>query len=242
MVRLSNDHTIQKAKSFQYFFHRQWLHFLFIAMVIMVLRLDIVPFDFTDTTFRALNGQFLFRLSIYLVIVHQVLVWIVFRGQMGFGFLNRLLNKYALKMWLVIFMGLLISRPLVLMMVASATRGSLSGPTLLYYILALICVGLTLVTFYGVWRYFGLYRAIGGDHFDVKYRQILLVRKGVFSVTPNAMYWFGFLLLWAIALYFQSVEALGLAAFQHLYIWLHYYVTEKPDMQLIYGKQRMENE
>jgi len=28
---------------------------------------------------------------------------------------------------------------------------------------------------------------------------------------------------------------LAAALFQHAYIWVHYYCTEEPDMQLIYG-------
>jgi len=33
----------------------------------------------------------------------------------------------------------------------------------------------------------------------------------------------------------QGTHALLLAGFNHLYIWVHYYCTEKPDMERIYG-------
>jgi protein-S-isoprenylcysteine O-methyltransferase Ste14 len=62
-----------------------------------------------------------------------------------------------------------------------------------------------------------------------------LVREGIFAWAPNAMYIFGFLLLWIPPFLFQSVTALVVAAFGHAYIWVHYFFTEKPDMQLIYG-------
>jgi hypothetical protein len=51
------------------------------------------------------------------------------------------------------------------------------------------------------------------------------------------MYVYGFFILWIIAILFRSKEALLLAAFNHLYIWVHYYYTEKPDMDYIYGKK-----
>ncbi|MGH8650439.1 MAG: hypothetical protein ACREUP_14225 [Burkholderiales bacterium] len=35
-----------------------------------------------------------------------------------------------------------------------------------------------------------------------------------------------------------SPAALGAALFNHLYIWVHYYSTELPDMKRIYGEAR----
>ena len=32
-----------------------------------------------------------------------------------------------------------------------------------------------------------------------------------------------------------SSSALLVAAFSHVYIWIHYFATEKPDMQYLYG-------
>ena len=78
-------------------------------------------------------------------------------------------------------------------------------------------------------------RASGADHFDVKYRSMPLVREGIFRFTDNAMYTYAFLLFWALAIGFASTGALVVAAFSHLYIWVHYYCTEKPDMESIYG-------
>ncbi|MCB0167803.1 MAG: hypothetical protein KDI79_26490, partial [Anaerolineae bacterium] len=60
-------------------------------------------------------------------------------------------------------------------------------------------------------------------------------RKGIFRFTRNGMYTYGFLLLWVPALWYASLAALGVALFNHLYIWVHYYVTELPDIKRIYG-------
>jgi hypothetical protein len=49
------------------------------------------------------------------------------------------------------------------------------------------------------------------------------------------MYAFGFLLIWFPGLWYASLAALAAALFSHLYIWVHYYCTERPDMQRIYA-------
>ena len=45
--------------------------------------------------------------------------------------------------------------------------------------------------------------------------------------------------LWGIGtpawLWFASAAGLVAAAFNHLYIWVHYFATERPDMLRIYG-------
>jgi protein-S-isoprenylcysteine O-methyltransferase Ste14 len=102
-------------------------------------------------------------------------------------------------------------------------------------------IGLVLLVpaFYTTWsveRYFGVPRALGGDHFRQKYREMPLVKAGAFKYSANAMYSFVFLLFWAIALLAGSRAALAIALFQHAYIWVHMYCTEEPDMQIMYGK------
>jgi len=88
---------------------------------------------------------------------------------------------------------------------------------------------------YSVGRYFGIDRALGGDHFRQRYREMPMVHEGAFAWSSNAMYAFVFLGLWGIALITGSQAALAAALFQHAYIWVHYYCTEEPDMKLIYG-------
>ncbi len=59
--------------------------------------------------------------------------------------------------------------------------------------------------------------------------------RGAFRWIRNAMYAFAFLGLWSIALFADSTAALILAILAHACVWVHYYATEKPDMDLIYG-------
>lgn len=65
---------------------------------------------------------------------------------------------------------------------------------------------------------------------------------GLTSHTPtekyaSGMYWVAFLLFWAIAVAFNSSAGLLVAAYSHIFIWAHFYATEKPDMDYLYGSQ-----
>ena len=101
--------------------------------------------------------------------------------------------------------------------------------------LGLILLVPSLYTVWSIERYFGVPRALGGDHFREKFREMPLVGEGAFKYSANAMYTFAFLLFWAIALIGGSQAALAFALFQHAYIWVHMYCTEGPDMRVIYG-------
>jgi protein-S-isoprenylcysteine O-methyltransferase Ste14 len=101
--------------------------------------------------------------------------------------------------------------------------------------LALVALGLSVYLFWSVKTYFGFRRALGADHFDPAYRDLPRVREGIFRWTGNGMYTFGFLILWVPALWWGSAAALAAAVFNHAYIWIHYFATERPDMDRIYG-------
>ena len=105
-------------------------------------------------------------------------------------------------------------------------------------LLALVALVPAIYLFYSVKRYFGFRRAFGIDHFDESYRSLPFVRKGIFRFTRNGMYVYGFLLLWVPGFWFASLAALSVALFNHLYIWVHYFATELPDMKRIYGQAR----
>ncbi len=83
-------------------------------------------------------------------------------------------------------------------------------------------------------KYFGFKGAAGCDHFQLQFREMPLVKRGIFRFSSNAMYAFGFLLFWTIAICFDSAGALIVAAFSHIYFWVNYHATEKPDMRVLY--------
>lgn len=95
-----------------------------------------------------------------------------------------------------------------------------------------------LYLFYSVQKYFGFAHAYGIDHFDESYRAKPLVREGIFKYTDNGMYTFGTLIVILPGLIFASKAALLLGVLNYLYVWVHYFALEKPDMKRIYDWDR----
>ncbi len=172
-----------------------------------------------------------------IAILHQAYVWICWRVELHGSLLTRWLGSRAFDVFAVGFAVLGVARVVALVVLAVANRGSLGVDPLIARALAGLALLPALYLFYSVHRWFGFRRAFGIDHFDPAYRSLPLVRRGIFRWTPNAMYTFGFLLLWAIALWFGSVAALAAALFNHLYVWVHYLATERPDMRRLYGTE-----
>jgi hypothetical protein len=137
--------------------------------------------------------------------------------------------------YVVCFFLLFGGRFISLFALAWMDHGSLHLQVLPRIILTGILSGLGVYAMYSVMRFFGMARAAGADHFDQRYRNMPFVREGIFRFTSNGMYLYAFLLFWAIAVGFSSSAALSVAAFSHAYIWVHFYVTEKPDMDYLYS-------
>ena len=175
-----------------------------------------------------------FWAAIAVPVVHQVFVWRVWRLQLrraGTG------GAIGYRAYLVIFFVLLAARPASLLLVAWLDAGSLGMPLLPRAVLTTLLVLISMYLGYSLKRYFGFERAAGADHFDPRYRELPLVREGIFRFTSNGMYVYGFLALWAIAVGFDSTAALIAAGFNHAYIWVHFFATEKPDMEYLYGSR-----
>jgi protein-S-isoprenylcysteine O-methyltransferase Ste14 len=141
--------------------------------------------------------------------------------------------------YLAFFFLLFGSRFISLLALAWMDRGSLKLEILPQAIVTTLLALLGVYTMYSVKRYFGMVRAAGADHFEPRYRDMPFVNEGIFRFTRNGMYLYGFLLFWAIAVGFNSITALTVAAFSHAYIWIHFYATEKPDMDFLYSGQRI---
>ncbi len=177
---------------------------------------------------------FWFWLSIGTVIIHQLCVWFVWRTELHLKLISRWFGKQAFLIWTILFMVLFISRLVFVFMLGYANRGTWDVNTILARVLAFIILIPAIYTFYSIKKYFTLKRALGIDHFDPYYRQLGLVRKGIFKYTPNAMYIFGIMIVWIPALIFASKAALISALFNHTYLWVHYYFLELPDLKRIY--------
>ena len=138
--------------------------------------------------------------------------------------------------WGGLFFPLMLLRPLLTIALGLSDFGSFAAPGGLQIAFGIILLIPAIYTGWSIEKYFGVPRALGGDHFRQSYREMALVKEGAFRYNSNAMYLFAFLLFWSIALFTGSRAALAAALFQHAYIWVHMYCTEAPDMQVIYGK------
>lgn len=165
-------------------------------------------------------------------VVHQVFVWVAWRLELRSSTIS---HTIGFRGYLVLFFVLFGGRFISLLILAWMDYDSLQLKTLPRAMVTIILTMLGAYAMYSVKRYFGMARAAGADHFDSRYRNMPFVREGIFRFTSNGMYTVAFLLFWAIAVGFNSTAALTIAAFSHAYIWVHFYATEKPDMDYLYG-------
>ncbi len=230
-----NSIIIQEARSADFFFRRQAWHLLSLPVLIGISYALSVS-SMGDDSWLGVEDSTWYWNGIALVVVQQLAVWIVFRSQLGWAILTRWFKGADIMVWGAVFIPLLIARPILLFGLAMSDRHSAGLPRFVEISLGMILLIPALYTLWSVGHFFGLERALGGDHFREKYREMSFVREGAFRWSNNAMYVFAFLGLWSMALLTGSLAALGLAFFQHSYIWVHYYCTEEPDMGLIYNR------
>ncbi len=175
-------------------------------------------------------------------VLHQIVVVLLWRAELYHHKMTEWFGDKAFPVFKAIFTILFAGRPVTLILLGISNANSLHLNPNLAYGLAVILFIPFAYTMYSVVHYFGVDRAYGEDHFNPSlYKNQPFIKQGMFKYTDNAMYKFGFLILWAIALAFLSKAALLVAAFSHLYIWVHFYFTELPDIRLIYGDQSKES-
>ncbi|MCK4740908.1 MAG: hypothetical protein KAS80_01355 [Anaerolineales bacterium] len=184
-----------------------------------------------------LNTAYWFWLAIIIPIAHQVFVWITWRAELHYSTITRTFGGRGFNYYSVVFMTLLVARPVFISILASSNQGSLHTDLRILHVIALVLLVPILYLFYSLVKYFGVKRALGIDHFDASYREKPLVQKGIFKYVNNSMYIFGLLILWLPGLLLASKAALLAALFGHVYIWVHYFTVELPDMRFIYGSK-----
>ena len=173
--------------------------------------------------------------------VHQVVLTVWWRTR-----LERDTSKPARRAefigYLVFFFVLFVGRMATIVPLAISNAGAIAvGPPIRVAVAVLFFVP-SAYLFYSVFAYFGLVRAAGADHFDPAYQTKPFVRRGIFRFTSNGMYTYGLLVLWIPGIVLASPAAILVAAFQHVYIWVHYFCTELPDMRRIYGRAATDTE
>ena len=232
-LRVDEVETPRLTVGWTHLFSGQVQHALLLAVLVPGV-LYPAESGFTGGSWLGIHDRHWLLIMLSVVIIHQIVVAAVFRMQLVFSFLTRLFGRHDLFVWGSVFMPLLLLRLVTLAGLAMSTRGTLPLPQFVTASLSLILLVPALYTFYSVGRWFGVARALGGDHFRQRYREMPFVKRGAFRFSSNAMYTYGFLVLWAVALVTRSNAALAAALFQHAYIWVHWYCTEEPDMRVLY--------
>lgn len=219
-------------------FERQTQHVLILTALLTATAAAVIRNDtFVVGQLGGISTGTWLAIAIGVPVLHQVYVLLAWRSELHHSAISRRFGKErGFRLYTIGFFLLFGARPLSILLVAISNRGTLGmSPAVAFTIAGVLLVPWVYLG-YSVHRYFGFKRAVGGDHFDVSYRELPLVTGGIFRYTGNAMYTFGFILLWILGLVFLSQAALLAALFNHLYIWVHYYSTELPDMRLIYGR------
>ena len=168
-------------------------------------------------------------------VAHQGLVAFVWRREIFEPAKNLVERRSRVRFFAVSFALLVAARLVLTVILSRDTSGSID----LNPLLRLSAIGAIVIlagyTFYSVIRYFGMYRALGADHFDPSYRKKAFVTKGIYRFTSNSMYTFGILPFLLPGLLLQSGEGLAFGLYHYIAIWVHYWATEKPDIRHLYG-------
>ena len=184
----------------------------------------------TDTFIR-INALSWFMIAMSIPLIHQVYVWICWRSELCW---KSVTNTIGFKGYVIFFFILIISR-LSAIVLCFVDYGSLYKPNWFVWILAIVIFIPGVYTMYSVKKYFGFLRAAGADHFDSKYRDMPFEKRGIFKLTPNAMYVFAIGIPFGFAVATGSQSMFVISIYTYISIWLHYFCTEKEDFKVIYG-------
>ena len=216
-------------------FEKQSLHIMFLAVLVFVFGTLSDSPRVQAGSLGGIGSVVWLWIAMGLAVLHQVLVWFCWRTELHASLLSRTMGSAGFTLYAVLFSVIGIARTAAVFVVSIANEGTLGGSPIVMKVIAVILLIPAGYLFYSVRRYFGFERAFGIDHFDASYRTAPMIKEGIFRYTSNGMYVFGFLLLWVPALWYASAAGICAALFNHLYIWVHYYTTEKPDMRRSYG-------
>ena len=219
---------------------RQIWHLL--ILIILLSSLVLIAGNDNSILYGKLWGidtSFWFLAAIISPIIHQVYVLILWRLELHYKSVSVFFGKNGFKLFKIGFAILMALRLITIIILAVSNAKTLNiDPSVSYLIAGIITIPV-IYLFYSVLKYFGMDRAFGIDHFEPeKAKTLAFVKQGIFRYTSNGMYIYGLLILWIPGFIMQSEAALLAALFNHIYIWVHYYFTELPDIEIIYKQEK----
>jgi len=212
------------------FFFRHQIWHLGGTILLFYIGVQMVDLEVNTNAFLGISALNWFMIAMSVPLIHQAYVWICWRSELCWQSIS---NTIGFKGYIIIFFTLIISR-LSAIILCFVDYGSLYKPGLLAWILSIILFIPGVYTMYSVKKYFGFLRAAGADHFDPKYKDMPLEKRGIFKWSPNAMYVFAIGIPFAFAVATGSQSMFVVAIYTYISIWLHYFCTEKEDFKVIY--------
>jgi len=213
----------------------QLFHLLGYALLTGALYYLFNDISLTGTLLGLTAGKWLV-LSWICAFMHQFWVALFWRTELYGGHITKKFGKKGFTIYRAGFVALGFVRLFSIIPISYLTRGSLHINPQLSYGIIIFTTPLILWALYSVIFYFGINRAFGADHFSKRYREETLELRGTYRFIPNSMYSVVLLLLYHPALLYLSTEGLAAALIHHIFVWVHYFCTEKPDMDEIYGE------
>ncbi len=219
-------------------FEKQIWHLLaliiFLGFVYFLIQKDVT---ILQGSFWSISTKLWLITALLVPIIHQVYVLLCWRLELHYKSLSNRFGANIFRKYTVGFFILFAGRMVFITILAISNANTIQMSSSLKYILIVLISAIAIYAFYSVKKFFGMDRAAGIDHFDSEISKLPFVKKGIFKYTNNGMYTYAFLAIYIPALLFQSKAAFLIAVFSHLYIWVHYYFTEVPDIKRIYRKE-----
>ncbi len=220
-------------------FEKQDWHFVLLALLVVSVNMIMDRFPlFSLGAFWGLSTETWMWIGIIAAILHQLYVMIIWRVQLETQWLTANLPRVGYIAYLLDYTMMLIARIGAIVLAAAANRDSFTFPEPTRWIVALTLAVPFVGVIYSITRYYGYKRLAGADHFEPAYRDTGWLKRGIFQFAPNAIYVFGPLGFYIPGILLASPASLLLALFNHIYIWIHYYCTELPNLRRIYGPDR----
>lgn len=218
------------------FKNQMWNLILTIVLVLLLRFITSYDENFLVGSLWEISTNIWFWFAITIPILHQMYVFIVWRFEFYTSIFTKKLGlEKGFKIYSIGFLVLFVLRLITIIFLAYSNKSTMHINPVYAYIIAIIITPFVIYLFYSVKKYFTFERALGIDHFDKEY-SVPYVKKGIFKYTKNGMYIYGLMILYLPGLLMLSKSAIIVAFFNHLYIWVHYYTLELPDMKTIYKK------
>ena len=228
--------TLSKEEKLRKFFENQIRQLLLLLSLSSVFYIGYGFIDVPHGKWLNLTTKEWFVTALLVPFIHQIYVWFCWRIELYYKKISSIFGERGYKLYSHLFGILVITRFFTLIAVCISDYDSLYIPGFIKYTTAVILLVPALYAIYSVLRYFDIKRIPGEDHFKPQeYKKKPFVKKGMYEDSSNVMYVYVGLIFVGLAVLHSSKAALLITIYSYTAVWIHYFCTEKPDINYIYG-------